>query len=201
MRRTRSAASKAARREEILDAASRIFAKLGYTEAEMEQIASRIHVAKGTLYLYFESKRELFFACVDEGLKQLQIQVLAATEGVDEPFAKITAGIRAFLVFFDAHPHVVELFIQERASFKDRKRPAYFIHRDVNRIPWKALYQGLADAGKIRADIPVEHLLDAIGNLLYGAMFTNRMNGRKITVEEQADQLTKFVFQGLKSRD
>jgi AcrR family transcriptional regulator len=50
------------RREEILSAAFEEFAAGGYAEAHLEAVARRAHVAKGTIYLYFESKEVLFRA-------------------------------------------------------------------------------------------------------------------------------------------
>lgn len=46
----------------ILDAASRVFAEKGYHEATMDDIAKRLGVSKGAIYLYFSSKEDLFEA-------------------------------------------------------------------------------------------------------------------------------------------
>ena len=87
-------------------------------------------VAKGTLYLYFKSKQELFYACVDQGMRELQATVQAAAESRKEPFDRISAAILAYLLFFEQHPEQVELLIQERAFFHDRQKPSYFTYRD-----------------------------------------------------------------------
>jgi len=185
------------RRRQIVEAATQLFAELGYADCEMERVAARLKVAKGTLYLYFKSKEELFYACVDQAMVELQAAVNAAAEKVDDPLQKIPAAIRAYLEFFDANPQYVELFIQERANFRDRQRPSYFKHRDANRGPWRELYRGLIEAGRLRDDMPVERLLDAIGNLMYGTMFTNRFAGRSISIDDQFDSLMKIIFRGI----
>jgi AcrR family transcriptional regulator len=185
------------RRGQIVEAATQLFAELGYADCEMERVAARLKVAKGTLYLYFKSKEELFYACVDQAMVELQAAVNAAAEKVDDPLQKIPAAIRAYLEFFDANPQYVELFIQERANFRDRQRPSYFKHRDANRGPWRELYRGLIEAGRLRDDMPVERLLDAIGNLMYGTMFTNRFAGRSISIDDQFDSLMKIIFRGI----
>ena len=51
-------------RSRILDAANRVFAEKGYHEATMEDIAKRLGVSKGAIYLYFSSKEDLFEAMV-----------------------------------------------------------------------------------------------------------------------------------------
>lgn len=185
------------RRQAILDAAARRFARFGFDETEMDDIAAAVSVAKGTVYLYFASKRELFFACVDEGMRRMQEAVQSAAQKSPEPFDKIAGAIGAYLVFFDAHPHFVELLIQERAIFKDRIRPTYFEFRDANRGPWRELYQGLAAEGRIRSDVSIESILDTIGSLLYGTMFTNHFAGRKVSLEEQHRAILAVVFEGI----
>jgi AcrR family transcriptional regulator len=185
------------RRRQITEAAAQLFAELGYADCEMDRVAARLKVAKGTLYLYFKSKEELFYACVDQAMVELQAAVNAAAETVDDSLQKIRAAIRAYLEFFDAHPQYVELFIQERANFRDRQRPSYFKHRDANRGPWRELYRDLVEAGRLRNDLPVERLLDTIGNLMYGTMFTNRFAGRSISIDDQFDSLMKIIFRGI----
>lgn len=46
----------------IIEAASKVFAEKGYHEATMDDVAKRVGVSKGALYLYFSSKEELFEA-------------------------------------------------------------------------------------------------------------------------------------------
>jgi AcrR family transcriptional regulator len=58
----------------ILHAASRVFAEKGYRQATMEDVAKKIDVSKGALYLYFSSKEELFEAiCSMEPVEFKQI--------------------------------------------------------------------------------------------------------------------------------
>src|SRR5436190_20989758 len=62
----------AIRREEILDSAVKLFAEKGFTDADTQELANRLEVAKGTIYRYFPSKQELFFAAVGRGTQQLR---------------------------------------------------------------------------------------------------------------------------------
>ncbi len=55
-----------ARRQQILDAAMQVFARLGFDKARMEDIARRAGLAKGTLYLYFKSKEEIILGVLDQ---------------------------------------------------------------------------------------------------------------------------------------
>jgi AcrR family transcriptional regulator len=50
------------RREQILDAARKVFAKRGFKGATIEDIAGEAELSTGTLYLYFKSKDEMYFS-------------------------------------------------------------------------------------------------------------------------------------------
>jgi TetR/AcrR family transcriptional regulator len=64
-RRTRE---KERRRKAILDAAKQLFFEQGFTSTTMDQIAGLVELSKGTLYLYFKSKEELYISLLVEGL-------------------------------------------------------------------------------------------------------------------------------------
>jgi hypothetical protein len=129
----------------------------------------------------------------------MQCAVQAARDSDGDPFDRISNSIRAYLVFFDEHPNLAELLIQERAIFRDRKRPTYFVYRDASRGAWRELYTKLAENGRIRSDIPIDRMLDSIGSLLYGTMFTNHFVGRTATLDEQHAALVEIILGGILS--
>jgi AcrR family transcriptional regulator len=190
---------RAQRRQSIVETAARLFAQEGFAGCEMERVSAEVGIAKGTLYLYFPGKQELFFACVDWGMSWMQQTVRAAAESVSEPLERIAVAIRSYLAFFEEHPEYVELVIQERAIFRDRKRPTYFEYRAANLEYWRELYRQLIASGRFRSDIPVERITDTIGSLLYGAMFTNHFVGRTVSLDEQNAALLQIMFRGLLS--
>ncbi|MFC3835297.1 MULTISPECIES: TetR/AcrR family transcriptional regulator [Deinococcus] len=67
--RARSAAEKTQRRDDILRAAERLWNTSTYTDLSMNHVAREAQLAKGTLYLYFDTKEELFLALVSEHLQ------------------------------------------------------------------------------------------------------------------------------------
>jgi len=184
------------RKQKMVEGASRLFARLGYSQCDMDRIASRLRVAKGTVYLYFASKEELFLACVDWGMTQLQQKIKEVEETTTDPFERIARAIRTYLTFFAENPQYVELLIQERAIFKDRKRPTYFEHRDSARARWRGFYQDLVDRGILRSDLNVDTLLETIGNLVYGTMFTNHFLGNP-SIDEQQSKMLDIIFRGI----
>jgi hypothetical protein len=90
----------------------------------------------------------------------------------------------------------VELFVQERAQFRDRSRPTYFAHRDANLGPWRALLRSLMDEGKIRR-MPVDQITDVFNAALYGAIFTNYFEGRRRRPDLQAREILDVILRGI----
>jgi AcrR family transcriptional regulator len=188
----------AKRREEILDAATELFAVHGYSGVDTQQLAERLQVGKGTLYRCFPSKKELFLAAVDRVMRRLQVQLEASLKKVDDPLEGVVEAARTFLGFFAEHPRYVELLVQERALFKDRKTATYYEHRLRNVERWRELYRSLIAEGRVR-DISVERITDVISDLLYGTIFTNYFAGRSKPADEQARDVFDIVFSGILS--
>ena len=185
--------------ESIIRAAMELFAKYGYDDCDMECVAAKLKIAKGTLYLYFPGKQELFFACVDTAMRELQAAINSAREASPDPLKQISRAIRTYVEFFAKHPEYVELMVLERAIFRDRKQATYFSYRDRSREYWRELYAELIEAGRIHTTLSVETLLDMIGNLVYGTMFTNHFNGRRLSIAQQHRAILDFAFAGLLS--
>jgi AcrR family transcriptional regulator len=186
------------REEEILDAAAELFAEEGYAHANTQALADRLGVGKGTLYRYFPTKRDLFLAAVDRLMRQLKAAVDESIEGVDDVAERMVTGIRTYLTFFAEHPEFVELLVQERANFKDRKKPTYFLYQEANVERWRQVFRELIAEGRVR-DIPVDRITNVIGDLMYGTMFTNYYAGREQSPEEQARAILDVAFYGVLS--
>jgi AcrR family transcriptional regulator len=186
------------RSEEILEAAAALFAQHGYDQTDTQLLAEKLGVGKGTLYRYFPSKRALFLAAADRVMRQLHQCVEDSIRGVEDPLDQVAAAIRAYLTFFADHPDFVELLMQERALFKDRKEPTYFQHRAAHIERWRALYRGLIAEGRIR-DMPVEQITDVLSNLVYGTMFTNYFTGPRKSIAAQAQDILDVAFHGILS--
>jgi AcrR family transcriptional regulator len=188
-----------ARREQILATATSLFARNGYDRTDLQQVADELKIGKGTVYRYGSSKRELFLAAADRAMRQLRVAIDAAADAEPEPLARIRTAIRAYLEFFEAHPEYVELLIQERAAFRDRKKPTYFAHREANIERWRELYRGLIAAGIVR-DIPVDRITDTLSGLVYGTMFSNFFLRTEKAAQKQADDIIDIVFNGILTR-
>lgn len=184
------------RRGEILEAATELFAQRGFIETEVQEIADRAGVGKGTVYRYYPSKEELFQAALDHGMHLLNEAVAAAACDVEDPLERIDAGIRGYLEFFESHPNVVELLILERVHFRDRKRSTYFVHFDVNVLRWKEPFEQLEREGKLR-DLPVKWMVEFVAEVVYGGMFTTHFSGTRSELSVDHAAFVDLIFRGI----
>lgn len=183
------------RRIALLEAATRLFARHGYADTDVQWIGDELGLSKGTVYRYFATKQELFLAAVGYGFDRLK-KAVEAVQAAD-PIEKLEKAIVAYLAFFRANPDVVELIIQERAAFRDRSvEPAYFARRAKDQGPWPELIQGLIAAGRLR-DVPAKRIMEVVGDLVFGTMFTDQVIGRKKPLKEQAKDVIDIAFHGI----
>jgi AcrR family transcriptional regulator len=186
------------RREAILKQAAALFARHGLADTDVQWIADALSISKGTVYRYFPSKEKLFLAAVERGVKRMRKHIDTARRGVTDKIDDIRAAVIAYLRFFKKNPELVELFIQERAAFKGRRQPIYFLHRASRRGPAREHLAGLLAEGRIRS-IPLDRIIDVLGDVLYGTMFTNHFAGRQKPFQAQAEDVLDVVFNGILS--
>lgn len=196
--RPRDAALLERRREEILDRAAAVFAEHGFPRTDVQWIADGLGISKGTVYRYFPTKQELFLAAVRRGVTRLYDELEIAKAAARDPWELLSNAITTYFRFFKQNPALVELFIQERAEFKGRRKPIYFEHRDARRGPFRKLIADLIATGQIRP-MPVERIVDVLGDVMYGTMFTNHFAGRDKGFREQAEDVLDIVFFGILS--
>jgi AcrR family transcriptional regulator len=92
------------KRERLLEAAAEDFARVGFDRANLDAIARKAGVAKGTVYLYFPSKAALFAAVLDELRGRLEAKLVATESSGGDPMATLRLVIRAHLSLADTAP-------------------------------------------------------------------------------------------------
>ncbi len=95
-------------RERIIRSAIKLFARKGFFETTVEDIARGARVAKGTIYLYFKDKPSIYTTIIErhlqesiQSLREIEMQKISHREKVVEI---IKRGIKIWLKFKNAHP-------------------------------------------------------------------------------------------------
>jgi AcrR family transcriptional regulator len=111
---------KEARPAELLAAALAVFVEKGFAGARLEEVAARAGVSKGTLYLYFRSKEDLFEAVVREFVvRRADDERLRLAGSGGDPRQRLQAALEGLWQFFGdaAASGLVKLIISEARNF------------------------------------------------------------------------------------
>lgn len=162
------------KRAAILAAAQTCFWRNGIRRTAIEDVAREAEVAKGTVYLYFASKEELFASLASELCRAALVGVREALAGRDPLTRRLAAALDAKIGYFHrllaGSPHAAEL-MDSKAAVAERSFAA--LERDFH----AALERALADArvgGDARARA---ELLDLILAAAYGTARQAELRG------------------------
>ena len=155
------------RREQILDAALRVFSEKGFAGASVRDIAREVGVTEGLLYHYFESKDQLEEACWKERSWRAHLERILGEAGGKQLEGVLIELIRDFLATLYANAPLVRMCHSEM----QRNSELAAIH--ITRI--EGLHERLCDflrerqsLGEIRGDVEV----DAAAGLLMGSAYS-----------------------------
>lgn len=152
------------RRDDILNAAEKLFFSRNYDSVSMDDIARAVDVNKALLYYYFKDKESLYFALVLRGLEILS-GMLDERSGNDKTcMKKLRNGGRVYAEFATKYPEYLQAYSYLLSGRFDLSNPSK--NRDLSRIMeirkktfdlTRALVEGGVRDGSIRPDVnPVE---------------------------------------------
>lgn len=95
----RSELDKEKRRNDILNAAEKLFFSKGYENVSMKDISKEVKFSRSTIYLYFENKEELFFAIVLRGIRILNPMIKERVKKAKTGFTKVIAFRNGYYKF------------------------------------------------------------------------------------------------------
>ena len=192
---------KQATRAAILRASESVFAEKGFHDARMEEIASRAGVAVGTLYNYFEDRRHLLGALLDESGAALE-KDLAQTLSGKRPFhARLEAFLHVAVQHLDEHWQVFAIQIEDElapgrgGSGASQHRP---MMREVYLASRKLVALGVKQ-GALRRD--GEELFPSLLGGAVHAMFRHQLYvQRGASLLTRVPHLARFFLEGAGTR-
>ena len=191
------------RPREICAAALQVFAEKGFAAAKLDEIARRAGVSKGTLYLYFKDKEELFRAVVRDNVSPNIDHLRDAIMASGLPFAQIAPMFLARLASVAATMplgSVVKMVIGESGNFPELAKVWH------DQVVSKALgvMVGLIEKaqakGEVRPGDPRFHAFTLMGPMLMGLMYREVLQpagGAPVDIEALARQHAETVLKGL----
>jgi AcrR family transcriptional regulator len=183
------------RRTEIIDAARSIFARRGFALATMDEVAKEAGIAKGTIYLYFRSKTEVYKAVLDHDMSSLKKSSLERIDAAGTLRDKIEAFILARLENAEARKELFLIMDSEsdhlaltRSRYRDWLRePVRYMAKEI---------EAASQRGEIRS-VPAEKVAWIVADMTRGAIQRRLLNHSDHPVGEDAEFITAFVWAAL----
>jgi AcrR family transcriptional regulator len=100
----------------ILDAARAVFSRKGYSETAVDDVAEEAGVAKGTLYLYFKSKEELYLAALVSDVRAMAVEGRREMERSRRLREKLRAFLRVRLEYTKSRQDFLRIYLAEYGS-------------------------------------------------------------------------------------
>lgn len=187
------------RTSEILHAARTVFARHGFQAATVDEIAETAGVAKGTVYLYFPSKRDLFLATFRAGVLDLHEEVMRRTAEAPSTREKVRAFIHARIAYCGRNRDFFRIYYIEFASLqvrgaKDRPEFQDLYDKQANLLE-EILRDGVRD-GEVRfCNIPVTARL--IYDVTRSAIARHVLESSSGDIEESTNIVCDLIWRGI----
>jgi AcrR family transcriptional regulator len=190
-----------ARRLQLIAAATRVFAREGYAAVDVAAIVKEARVTRGTFYLYFPTKRDVFLAAIDQYLEVVQQQRRLAPPAAGEGLrAQLTAAFAATLRFQAGHRDLALVALRDGwgadPEVTERLRAAGV----AAKTGLAATYDRLVAAGRLR-DCDTYLAASAVGGMLREVLLHEvLLGGRVDEIDAIAAELADLVAGGLRPR-
>jgi TetR/AcrR family transcriptional regulator of autoinduction and epiphytic fitness len=185
------------RREKIVDAARSIFARKGFARGIMDEIAKEAGIAKGTIYLYFGSKKEIYKAVLDHDMKSINKTTLERMDAAVGLEGKIRAFTLARLENGEERKEFFRIMDSESGNYVFTRSQ----YRDWLRLPVLRLASAIEDAvqkGEIR-HVPPEEVAWFIADITRGTIQRRLMGQSNTAPTEDSEFLFSFIWAAIAS--
>jgi len=189
------------RKNKIITAAFKVFAKKGFNDATISEISKAAGISDVTLYEYFKNKEDLLFAIPEqvtlEAVKEVE-RVLSYVKGAEN---KIRAIVYSYMDLYERNPDYSSLVLLELRSNRNfHKSKAYAMVRRPARMLIDAINEGI-ETGEFKKDI--EPFL--IRSMFLGTLehlFTRwHLVGKPENPSRYLDPIIEVILNGIRMKD
>jgi AcrR family transcriptional regulator len=190
------------RRDEILDAAERVFAEKGYHETGIADIAAELGIGHGTFYRYFRNKHDIAATVLERVVAQIAEAALVedpeASTTLDEYRDQTERILRGMFDLIDEHPMVMRFFhSQSLVVDADRLSAALDAYSQFSE---RFLANGV-ERGFLRRDLDVETTAQALVGIIFEGTRRAMRSSQPAEVKRRWIKAgTALMFDGIRAR-
>jgi TetR/AcrR family transcriptional regulator len=156
-------------RDDLVAAARRLFGQRGFDGTSVRAITREAGANLGAVTYHFGSKRGLYAAVLENGLRPIAERVRAAARSEGTALERMLCVVEAYFEHFEAHPDLPHLLLQEVAAGKKPPAVVLEIVRGVKETIAGLQVEGVAD-GSVRPGDPVLTALSVVSQPIYLAL-------------------------------
>ena len=184
------------RRADILEAAEEVFSLNGYHKADMNEIAKKASIAKGTVYLYFPSKKELFISIIKDGLETLAKKIKEEVENIDNSVEKIKKAISTQMLYLKNHQGLYRILLQPDSELMD---DVFKTMKDIRLSKLPRLAEGIKEGIKEKQirNLDETSLSFMILGMIDMTLYHWLTNPNEESIEKKIDLLIDVLFNGI----
>lgn len=185
----------ARRHEQICDAAMKLFARKGFHQTSVREVAEASGLGIGTLYNYIKTKEDILYLVYRRLFAIFEQRMREAMEGIEDPRRQIEAALEATLRIYDEFHDVVLLLYQESHAVGHRALQSLI---EVDRL-YVGFFRDILERGNVTGKFAVkEPDLLAVSLLFLCAVWAlKRWNLRGYTLPQMIENLTGMVLHGI----
>jgi AcrR family transcriptional regulator len=189
-----------ARKEQILKAAEKIFAKKGFHEATISEVAREAGLSDATIYEYFSTKEELLFSIPRETTRRGMERMEGYLKGIRGAGNKIRTIIYHYLLFYQNEPDYASvIMLVLKSSRKFLETEAYQVIREGFRGILSVIQEGI-DSGEFRPDTDPYLVRQMILGAMEHIVIRWLLLGKPKDILQYADPITDMIIDGIQNR-
>jgi TetR/AcrR family fatty acid metabolism transcriptional regulator len=184
----------------ILQVAEEVLMEKGYYETSIDEIAARVGIAKGTVYLHFPSKEDLFAAIFERDMQNIMDLVEKTLSTNTTARARMEAILQLLYGgIFNKRMQLLYSLSNNTAlrhTFMEKKSCMRDLWDQLSARVTSLLEEGKA-AGEFDAALPTTIMVSAFFSLLSPRSFERLMVEGQMSAEEVASDLGRIYFKGI----
>jgi AcrR family transcriptional regulator len=182
----------------ILSAARKVIATRGFNEATVDEIAAAAGIAKGTVYLYFSSKKDIYLAALKQGILELQDRTRTTMQSATGIRAKLASFVRTRIEYAEANRDFIKIYHSEfgnltNAAASDGEFQQLYL-KQAKML--QAVLQEAVNSGEIHP-IRSDFAAFIIYDMVKGVMMQRLMEWTAGEVEDDIQLLNEMVWKGI----
>ena len=184
----------------ILEAARKIFARKGFHDTTVDDIAEAAGVAKGTVYLYYGSKQEVYFAALKFGIAEMYAVLVQEVRRASTSEQKLRALIAAKLAYFDENRDFFKIYYSELGKIPTTHPGAIDAEFKALYLEQAHLVESILREGarkKAIRNLPALDAAFAISDIIRGVVTQRLLGWSKSKMSQDVDFIFDLVWKGI----